>query len=70
MIITRRFWCCNTRSTKAIFVDVRTCEEVTAAEARAKAEAFAARKLRHKGVWAMRIARHGAAQFTIGPRRC
>ncbi len=69
MIIARRFWCCNAQATKAIHVDVRTREGVSEAQARVRAEAFAARKLRDKGVWAMSIPRHGAAQFTIGLRR-
>jgi hypothetical protein len=69
MIITRRFWCCNARATKAIHVDVRTREGVSEAKAQANAEAFAARKLRDKGVWAMHVPRTGAPQFTTGPRR-
>jgi hypothetical protein len=50
-------------------VDVRTREGGNEAQASAKAEAFATRKLRDKGVWTMRVPRRGPEQFTIGPRR-
>jgi hypothetical protein len=69
MIITRRFWCCNARATRAVHVDVRSPEGITKAQAWAKAETFAARKLGDKGVWTMSVPKHGAAQFTIGRRR-
>ena len=69
MIIIRRFWCCNGRGSKAIHVDVRTREGVGAAEARLKAEAFAAKKLKNQNVWSMRVSKRGPAQFTIGPRK-
>jgi len=69
MIIKRRFWCCNARATKAIHVDVRTRRGVSEVHTQVNAEAFAARRLRDKGVWAMSVPRRGAAQFTIGPRR-
>jgi len=69
MINTRRFWCCNARATKAVHVDVRTRGGISEAQARVKAEAFAKRKLRDKGVWTMSVPKRGATQFTIGPRR-
>jgi hypothetical protein len=69
VIIVWRFWCCNGRATKAIHVDVCTSEGVNELQAQMKAESFAARKFRNASVWAMRIPRRGAAQFTVGPRR-
>jgi hypothetical protein len=65
MTTTMRFWCCNGRATKAIHVEVRAPEGANESKARLSAEAFAAQKLKNRNVWAIRIPRRGAAQFTI-----
>jgi len=84
VIITRRFWVCNTapprkkrtksgsvsRIRKAIAVDVRTDSSVGAFQAQTNAEEFGKRKLQTDQVFVTLIEEpSGKPSYTIGPRK-
>lgn len=71
MIITRRFWCANENVTKALTIDVRTTDKVSATQAAANAESLAERKFGGQAVFTimpMKITRM-EPDYSVGPRR-